>query len=181
MVLPGLMSSWTSSMTLAINASPLPCSELVSASRTGIANVPQSRMTNVKRSASAMTLKEIDPCSSGAPCLIALVTASLTAKTSSKQLSASKPNAAATSPTYLRATSSADRKAGRRSSLAAKHAVSRSIQAATSTSHSERRECLLARAIQRNHALEAGDRKYLQHILMRANHRQRSAVGFVQF
>jgi hypothetical protein len=172
MVLPGLMHIRISSTTLAIKASPRPCSDLVSASRMGIANVPQSRTANVKRSPSATALKEINPCSSGAPCLIALVTASLTAKTSSKQPSASKPNAAATSSTYRRATSSADPEAGRRSSLAAKLAVSRSIQACTSTSHGESGEGLLARAIQRNHALEAADRKDLQHLLMCADDRE---------
>src|SRR5262249_26308995 len=62
----------TSSIKILISASPRPCSaaasELVAGSSSGAVNVPQSRTAHVKRSASAVMVTRMNPCSSGRPC-----------------------------------------------------------------------------------------------------------------
>jgi hypothetical protein len=52
----------------------------------------------------------------------------------------------------------------------------------TSASHGQRRQCLLARAVQRDQAVDACDFEYLQHrlVVLRADHRQRPATKLVQ-
>jgi len=73
----------TSSIKILMSASPRPwsaaASKLAAGCAAGAVNVPQSRTAHVKRSASAVMVTRMNPRSSGRPCLIAFVTASLTA------------------------------------------------------------------------------------------------------